>query len=40
MFYIVPTARVIFTVKPVETYSVLVENKFDLSKSWVIESMR
>ena len=36
VFYAIPTARV----KPVWTYSVLVENKFGLFQSWVIESMR
>ena len=38
-FYAVPTARVIFTAK-VLMYSVLVENKFGLFQSWVIETMR
>ena len=41
MFYTVTTARIIFTGgKQVWTYSVLDENKFGLSQSRVIESMR
>ena len=42
VFYAVPTARVIFTTKTsLDVFSLnLVENKFGIFQSWVIESMR
>ena len=40
VFYAVPKLGSFSQRKPVRTYSVLVENKFGLFQSWVIESMR